>query len=175
MSNGGIKINGQQINKLYIEDMDLLGGRYGIAVRNIRADDIASINIYHNHQPVRALKEIEISNRHAVNIKLKDKAKSKWLVALGSQLGVSIEKELLYSAKVNAMNFTSKRQTIVTAKTDNTGEDIITETAFQNIKPGVYFLDEINNGINDLFHIPSATVPSHSPSSWLHVPRQPGS
>ena len=65
-------------------------------------------------------------------------------LALGSQLGVSREKELLYSAKVNAMNFTSKRQTIVTAKTDNTGEDIITETAFQNIKPGVYFLDEIN-------------------------------
>ncbi len=159
MSNGGIKINGQQINKLYIEDMDLLGGRYGIAVRNIRADDIASINVYHNHQPVKALKQVEISNQHAINIKLKEKAKSKWLIAMGLQLGVSLEEELLYSAKINAMNFSSKRQTIVTAKTDNTGEDIITETALQNIKPGVYSLDELSHGIKDLFHIPSAVVP----------------
>lgn len=158
-SNGGVTINGQQINKLYIEDMDLLGGRYGIAIRNIRADDIASINVYHNHQPVKALKQVEISNGHALNIKLKEKAKSKWLLSIGLQAGASSENEMLYSAKFNAMNFSSESQTIITAKTDNTGEDIITETALHNIKPGVYSLDEFKYGIKDLFYVHSSVLP----------------
>ena len=38
---GDIKYNGRAISKLYIEGMDMLNGRYGIAPNNIQARDIA--------------------------------------------------------------------------------------------------------------------------------------
>ena len=38
---GDIKYNGRAISKLYIEGMDMLNGRYGIATNNIQARDIA--------------------------------------------------------------------------------------------------------------------------------------
>ena len=35
--NGGIKYNGKSIKKFYVEEMDLLQGRYGLATNNINA------------------------------------------------------------------------------------------------------------------------------------------
>ena len=68
---GRIYYNGEAINKFYIENLDLLGGRYAIATRNISPDDIASVSVYENHQPVQALKDLKVSDRAALNLTLK--------------------------------------------------------------------------------------------------------
>ena len=52
---GGIKFNGKSISKFYVEDMDLLQGRYGLATNNINAQDVATVQVLENHQPVKAL------------------------------------------------------------------------------------------------------------------------
>lgn len=70
-STGQILYKGEGINKFYIEGLDMLSGRYGLATRNISADDIASISIYENHQPKKILEDIEFSDRAALNLKLK--------------------------------------------------------------------------------------------------------
>ena len=49
---GEVKYNGKTINKFYIEGLDMLGGRYGIATNNIQAKDIARVEVYENHQPI---------------------------------------------------------------------------------------------------------------------------
>ena len=42
---GAIKFNGKAIKKFYVEDMDLLQGRYGLATNNINASDVASVQV----------------------------------------------------------------------------------------------------------------------------------
>ena len=36
---GQIRYNNRPINKFYIEGLDLMGGRYGVAVNNVRATE----------------------------------------------------------------------------------------------------------------------------------------
>lgn len=53
-ASGAITYNGKAINKFYIEDLDMLGGRYNLATRNIEAKDVACVQVYENHQPIKA-------------------------------------------------------------------------------------------------------------------------
>ena len=59
---GEVFYNNRPINKFYIEGLDLMGGRYGVAVNNVRAKDISSVEVLENHQPVKALKDVEFSS-----------------------------------------------------------------------------------------------------------------
>lgn len=68
---GRIKYQGEDINKFYIEGLDMLGGRYTLASQNISPDDIASISVYENHQPKRVLQGLEYSKQAALNLKMK--------------------------------------------------------------------------------------------------------
>ena len=121
---GEIKYNGKSINKFYIEDMDMLEGRYGVATNNIRAKDIASVQVYENHQPIKALKKLIESDRAAINLKLKEEAKGTWNATL--QLGAGY-KPWMWNAEATAMYFGRKFQTIDTYKTNNTGDDVSRE------------------------------------------------
>lgn len=121
---GEIKYNGKAINKFYVEGLDMLEGRYGIATNNIRAKDIASVQVYENHQPIKALKKLIESDRAAINLKLKEEAKGTWNATL--QLGAGY-KPWMWNAEATAMYFGRKFQTIDTYKTNNTGDDVSRE------------------------------------------------
>ena len=49
-----------------------MGGRYGVAVNNVRAKDISRVEVLENHQPIKALKDVEFSPDAAINLRLKD-------------------------------------------------------------------------------------------------------
>lgn len=121
---GEIKYNGKAINKFYVEGMDMLEGRYGIATKNIRARDIASVQVFQNHQPIRALKDIAPSDRAAINLRLKDEARGTWSGTM--QLGAGY-KPAMWNAEAVAMYFGRSFQTIDTYKTNNTGDDVARE------------------------------------------------
>lgn len=121
---GGIKYNGKSINKFYVEDLDMLGGRYGIATNNIQARDIARVEVYENHQPVKALKQIVDSDRAAINLRLKDSAKGTWNGT--AQLGAGY-KPWMWNGEAAAMFFGRRFQTIDTYKTNNMGDDAARE------------------------------------------------
>ena len=55
---GEIRYNGQPINNFYIEGLDMLDGRYKQATNNIAPQDVASVEVMENHQPIKALKDI---------------------------------------------------------------------------------------------------------------------
>ena len=121
---GEIKYNGKAINKFYIEGLDMLEGRYGIATNNVRARDIASVQVFENHQPIKALKELVASDRAALNLKLKEEAKGTWNATL--QLGAGY-KPWMWNGEATAMYFGRDFQTIDTYKTNNTGDDVSRE------------------------------------------------
>lgn len=68
---GGIKYQGESINKFYIEGLDLLEKRYGIATNNVPVDAVQNVEIIENHQPVRAIKDDIFSDKAAINLRLK--------------------------------------------------------------------------------------------------------
>ena len=48
---GRVKYQGESINKLYIDGVDMLGDRYSLATKNISPQDIKGVDVMENHQP----------------------------------------------------------------------------------------------------------------------------
>ncbi|MDR3219086.1 MAG: carboxypeptidase-like regulatory domain-containing protein [Dysgonamonadaceae bacterium] len=118
---GQILYQDKPINKMYVEDMDLLQGRYGIATNNIEAKNVQSVQVLENHQPIKALKDRVLSEQAAINLKLKDSAKG--AVTANALLGAGAS-PLLWNGEVVAMYFAKKRQNITTFKGNNSGNDV---------------------------------------------------
>jgi hypothetical protein len=136
---GQISYQGRPINKFYIENMDLLNGRYGIATQNIAPKDVSTVQVLENHQPIKALDSIRISDRAAINLKLKEGAKG--VLNITAQLGLGAS-PLLWDNELTAMYFTRKRQHIATYKTNNSGNDLTKELrsfdASSDLSPGQF-------------------------------------
>jgi hypothetical protein len=121
---GAITWQGKPINTFYIENLDLLRSRYGIATNNVAANDVATVQVLEHHQPVKALEGVLPTQTAAINLKLKDEAKGKFtfIARLGiGGLPVQWEDELA------AMSFTKKWQNISTFKGNNSGVDLSSE------------------------------------------------
>lgn len=71
-SDGRIQYDGKPINRFYIEDMNLLGERYSLATKNLSPSDIAAVQVYENHEPIKMLRDRSQTEQAALNIKLKD-------------------------------------------------------------------------------------------------------
>lgn len=118
---GRIAYNGKPINRFYIEGMDMMGKSYGVATNNVRAEDIASIEVYERRQPVKALEDIERTDQAALNLRLKDDARGVWNATV--QLGAGY-KSMMWNAEGLVMRFAKTLQTLLTYKGNNEGEDV---------------------------------------------------
>lgn len=123
-SDGQVKYDGRPINRFYIEDMNLLGNRYSLATKNLSPSDIATVQVYENHEPVKMLRGRTDPDEAALNIKLKDRARAKWLFTTDFGLGGF---PILYDATLTAARFARRNQTMLVAKANNTGRDIAME------------------------------------------------
>ena len=129
--NGGIKYNGKAIKKFYVEEMDLLQGRYGIATNNINAQDVATVQVLENHQPVKMLQGKTLTDDVAINLKLKNSAKGtiaiNTMLGGGAQQAQTLGSNPLWTAEAVGMYFAKRRQNMTLYKGNNTGEDISKE------------------------------------------------
>ena len=73
---GAISYMGKPISQFNIEGLDLLGGKYNLATKNIPADYVTNVEIVRNHHSRRVEKDVP-SNEVSMNIKLNKKAKFK--------------------------------------------------------------------------------------------------
>ena len=121
---GEILFEGKPINKFYIENLDLLQGRYGIAINNISAIDVSTVQILQNHQPIKALAKSQISSDAAINLKLKEGAKG--TLSIMAQLGIGAV-PFLGENELSGMYFNKEKQNISTFKENNTGIDLSNE------------------------------------------------
>lgn len=127
---GAIKYNGISINKFYIEGKDMLGGQYGIATNNIHQKDVGSVEVMENHQPIKALEDLSFSQNPAINIRLKEDAKARWVGTAKASAGFE---PFLWNAELALMRFKKKSQTLNTAKSNNTGIDLVRETSMFSV------------------------------------------
>ena len=122
---GKIQYQGEDINKFYIEGSDLLGGKYGIATNGISHEDVGAVEVMENHQPMQVLSGISFSDKAAINLKLKNKAKATWSFHGDAGGGYSWQPDgAIWDGELFAIAVMPNFQNITTFKTNNIGEDL---------------------------------------------------
>lgn len=124
-NSGKIQYQGEDINKFYIEGSDLLGGKYGVATNGINHEDVGAVEVMENHQPMQVLSGISFSDKAAINLKLKNKAKATWSVHGDASGGYAWQPEGgIWDGELFAMAVMPGFQNITTFKSNNIGEDL---------------------------------------------------
>ncbi|MFI2741768.1 carboxypeptidase-like regulatory domain-containing protein [Zhouia sp. PK063] len=118
MPDGTIYYQGAPISKYYIENLDLLEGKYNLANENLPVNAVAKVQILENHQPIKVLDSLEFSSRAAINIKLKKNISLSGTAQVGLG-GIP----LVYTTKITPMFFSRKKQAIASYQTNNAGEN----------------------------------------------------
>ncbi len=118
--NGAISYMGMPLSAFHIEGLDLLGGKYNLATRNIPAEYATSVQIVRNYHK-RKIDADEPSNEVAMNIKLSKKAKFRPFgqEEAGGGCMEGGEDEVLGLLGLTGMLFTDDFQTICSAKAGN--------------------------------------------------------
>ena len=126
-ASGAIEYQGKPINKFYIEGMDMMGSKYALACENLSADMVKEVQVLENHQAIKSLRNVTFSEQAAINLVLKDDAKSTWtgLADLGGGYGG----QWLYDNRLMGMQFGKRFQTLMLYKNNNTGKDIGSEVS----------------------------------------------
>ena len=149
---GKISYQGEDINKFYIEGSDLLGGKYGLATNGISHDDVGAVEVMENHQPMQVLSGMAFSDKAAINLKLKNKAKATWSLHGDAGGGRSWQPEgAVWDGELFAMCAMPGYQNITTLRTNNTGEDLsASATDFFSDRPGTALSPYVSIGLPDV-------------------------
>ncbi|RNC63431.1 hypothetical protein D7D25_16335 [Proteiniphilum sp. X52] len=157
LSSGQILYQNKAISKFYVEGLDLMKGKYGIATQNIDAKKVASVEVMENHQPVKALKDMELPDAAAINLKLKVSSLGAFFAT--AQLGVGLPSVLL-SNELVGMRFTRTQQNMLVYKNDNTGKDVAAELSsfyngsrFTSSEPNLSIVKPSPPGIGQQHHL----------------------
>ena len=155
-NNGKIQYQGEDINKFYIEGSDLLGGKYGIATNGISHEDVGAVEVMENHQPMQVLSGISFSDKAAINLKLKNKAKATWTFHGDAGGGWSWQPEgAVWDGELFAMAVMPGFQNITTLRTNNTGENLASSSTD-------FFADRRLTGLSRYVEVGLPGVPSLS-------------
>ncbi len=155
-NSGKIQYQGEDINKFYIEGSDLLGGKYGIATNGINHDDVGAVEVMENHQPMQVLSGISFSDKAAINLKLKNKAKATWTFHGDAGGGYAWQPEgAVWDGELFAMAVMPGFQNITTFKTNNIGEDLSTSATD-------FFASRRNTGLSHYVSVSLPGVPNLS-------------
>lgn len=160
-NNGKIQYQGEDINKFYIEGSDLLGGKYGIATNGISHEDVGAVEVMENHQPMQVLSGISFSDKAAINLKLKNKAKATWTFHGDAGDGWSWQPEgAIWDGELFAMAVMPGFQNITTLRTNNTGENLSSSSTD-------FFADRRQTGLSQYVGVGLPGVPSLSDKRTL--------
>ncbi len=138
--------NGMTVSKVFINGFDILNGDYS-SIKSMKPEDVESIEITENYVYEKIMRGIDYSNSVAINIIMKDEAKSRWSGSIKAGSGVSAKPEIegispvLYNGEAQAMNIGQKVQTTILLKADNTG------LSFSN-DIGTSFMGRVNSFVS---------------------------
>ena len=59
----------------------MLGSKYGVATNTLPQGEVGAVEVMRKHQPIRVLEDFTFTDDAAVNLKMKDGAKSHWVTS----------------------------------------------------------------------------------------------
>ncbi|NER17211.1 carboxypeptidase-like regulatory domain-containing protein [Spongiivirga citrea] len=119
--NGTIKVGNQEIEKLMVDGDDLFERGYKLLSKNMPAYPIDEVEVLKRFSNNRLLKNIEESNKVALNLKLNENAKRIWF----GNIKTSIGNDSFYELKANLMNFGKKNKYYFFSNLNSIGYDAI--------------------------------------------------
>ncbi len=131
---GNITYNGERISNFYIEGLDMMEARYGVAVNGIRAEDIEAVEVMENHHHEKIYQNKGLPGKPAINLRLKDGAKGTWSGSLMAGAGYG---PWMWDGEAKAMFFGKNFQTFDIYKTNNIGRDD-SYGMFSGVAPGSF-------------------------------------
>lgn|GEM_PF-1733027 len=158
-ANGTILYQGKAINAYYVEGLDLMEGRYSLVNENLSLTGVASVEVFENHQPIRILDSLKVSDRAALNIRLKKRVVTSYAVhyGVGGQ-------PFLWDLNITPMVFTPRMQMAASLQSNNTGRNIRSQLINHAEGEGTGL--EIPSA-GGWLSIPPLPVPAFSSSRWL--------
>lgn len=118
-SDGKIKFGNKEVERVMIENDDLFEKGYQTLTQNMPTKPLDKVQVLKNYSKNKLLKDIENTDRIALNLTLKDDAKGKWF---GSVLVASTSyKEDMRQGKINLMNFTKRKKFYLLLNANNLG------------------------------------------------------
>lgn len=146
--NGEIQYEGKSISNFYIEGMDLMGGKYGLATKSLPQEDVATVEVMKHHQPIRVLDDFTYSDDNAINIRMKQGAKARWMTTYSGGIGLKSHGGL-WNYETFAMRLKPNFQTFLTYKTNNMGKNIRRETT------DLFSFDNLQSPLTAMLSLPS--------------------
>ncbi|WP_396597525.1 carboxypeptidase-like regulatory domain-containing protein [Dokdonia sp. R86516] len=121
-TDGTIKIGDREVEKVMVDGDDFFERGYKLLTKNMPAQPIDKIELLQNYSNNHLLKDVEESERVALNLKLNDDAKRIWFgnVTLGYDPSASKDR---YDVKGNLMNFGKKNKYYFLTILNNIGFD----------------------------------------------------
>ncbi len=133
--NGHIKYQGQEIKDFYVDGSNIMGSRYNMAINSIKHTDVGSVDVIENHQSIKMFEDLLHSNSVALNLKLKEKAKNKWVGILEAGIGGA---PFSWEFNANTMRFAEKFQCLNTFKSNNIGHNL----SNSSVAPSLLFQED---------------------------------
>lgn len=158
---GIIKYNGKAISNFFIDGDNLLDDKYNLASSTIPADMVDKVQVLENNQPIKVLSGITSTDRAALNITLKDKAKLK--TTNKANLGGGIAN--VYTGELNNLAFKNQFKAINTLKANNIGVDPLNDNTALNLAELLQRAD--NQDIPDQLNTGAVGPPSISRRRFL--------
>lgn len=118
-SDGKIKFGNKEVERVMIENDDLFENGYQTLTQNMPSKPLDKIQVLKNYSKNKLLKNIEDTERIALNLTLKEDSKGKWF---GNILLASTSyKEDMRQGKSNVMNFTKRQKVYLLLNSNNLG------------------------------------------------------
>lgn len=153
--NGTVRYQGQPISRFTVEGLDLTGGSYGRMTNRLKAQDVDKAEVIEHDQPIKALQGKVFSDDVALNVKLKDTARDKWLPTIAPSIGIG--DDLYLGGKADVLQIGSKRQQMYSAQMDRTGQELSYDN--QRLGHSTYAVPEQEMDVPSWFSMPSLSAP----------------
>lgn len=120
---GTVRVNGQEVEKILLEDDDLLNKGYSLLTKGLTVDAVKQVELIHGYTENKLTKGLVHSNKIALNLKLDDKVKHSWLGTLNADYGIDNK----YNGQASILGVSKKNKHYLTANVNNTGYTAITD------------------------------------------------
>lgn len=117
MDGDKILYQGKPIQRYYINGLDLLEGRYGLANNNLPVEAVRKVQVIENDQPIKVLDSLVFSDRASLNVQLKK------LTTTGTgKVGLGAS-PALWDVSIAPMTFSKNFQAINVLQGNNVGQE----------------------------------------------------
>src|SRR5690606_2725391 len=161
MRGNQILYQGKPIQKYMVNNLDLMGGRYGMINNNLPADAVRKVQVVENDQPIKILDSLVFSDRASLNLELK-----KFTSTGTGRLGIGLS-PALWDVNLTPMTFGKTFQMLNSFQSNNTGHD-----AAKDLRPfytGSGFIrtnDQIKDGPSYIY-LRNVASPGFDEKKWL--------